>query len=504
MPTPSDARHGAPPPAASYSVHQRIWKVSSTLDRLSLLCEQHKLQTKHVDGKLDWSIPSVAAGLPTRDHVHVPSNFAWNVDTKLAPSTNAPRSATDQRTSVDAVADIAGDLDTAVPPTTQRNEESIDVPVLSVQSPGESPSLIKQQPPPPHNTQIERTTPRFLGDIGGRTMDAGFTELPRRRKVHFAEQERSYRGVRSKKMSDDLTYHEAVNAVRPLPAHYAMRKPDVTSATTFHQTYQPHLDRPRPSIVKRRGDLRAKMETRYEGRRILTAEDAMQVASEAARQFLKRPDAVEIVDNQPEPSTQRVDAIARKDDAELPVVANQPSIRPPQEETKQDTHWQPVEANEASPELAKSILVENTTQTEPPLGPPHVITVPTKDVVVDHPCSHCGGTGREPVAPTVATMSIATPPTRVNPARSTAATKPSKTSTAPRQVPQQPAPSVDVSVQPKQNAAIARTTRPVRAVGPRDHFNPILANARYPPEPPTFRAKSTYATDFPAKRSLQR
>ncbi|CCI43784.1 unnamed protein product [Albugo candida] len=83
----------------SEGYQRRIWKVSKELDRLSLTCQQHHLQTKQRDGLPEWKIPpSLPAGIASatalkRDQMHrrihqrqsepsksVPLYFAWNYD----------------------------------------------------------------------------------------------------------------------------------------------------------------------------------------------------------------------------------------------------------------------------------------------------------------------------------------------------------------------------------------------------------------------------------------
>ncbi|KAJ0398542.1 hypothetical protein ATCC90586_010353 [Pythium insidiosum] len=61
--------------AAPYA--QRIWKVSKALDRLSVLCEQHQRQIKHVEGLPEWRVPGEPAGLPSHEPERAPPFFAW-------------------------------------------------------------------------------------------------------------------------------------------------------------------------------------------------------------------------------------------------------------------------------------------------------------------------------------------------------------------------------------------------------------------------------------------
>ncbi|KAG6592710.1 E3 ubiquitin-protein ligase HERC4 [Phytophthora cinnamomi] len=59
-------------------IHQRVFKVSKELNRLDLLCEQHRRQIGHRDGLPDWEQPRTRAGKTSARHQTTPAFFAWN------------------------------------------------------------------------------------------------------------------------------------------------------------------------------------------------------------------------------------------------------------------------------------------------------------------------------------------------------------------------------------------------------------------------------------------
>ncbi|KAL3660947.1 hypothetical protein V7S43_013962 [Phytophthora oleae] len=59
-------------------IHNRVFKVSKGLNRLDLLCEQHRRQIGHREGLPDWERPKTPAGKSSGRHGRTPAFFAWN------------------------------------------------------------------------------------------------------------------------------------------------------------------------------------------------------------------------------------------------------------------------------------------------------------------------------------------------------------------------------------------------------------------------------------------
>ncbi|KAE8971257.1 hypothetical protein PF011_g26101 [Phytophthora fragariae] len=59
-------------------IHQRVFKVSKELNRLDMLCNQHRRQTGHHDGLPDWEQPRTPAGKASTRHQRTPAFFAWD------------------------------------------------------------------------------------------------------------------------------------------------------------------------------------------------------------------------------------------------------------------------------------------------------------------------------------------------------------------------------------------------------------------------------------------
>ncbi|ETN12034.1 hypothetical protein PPTG_09685 [Phytophthora nicotianae INRA-310] len=59
-------------------IHNRVFKVSKELNRLDLLCEQHRRQIDHREGLPDWERPNTPAGKASGRHGRTPAFFAWN------------------------------------------------------------------------------------------------------------------------------------------------------------------------------------------------------------------------------------------------------------------------------------------------------------------------------------------------------------------------------------------------------------------------------------------
>ncbi|KAG7392918.1 hypothetical protein PHYPSEUDO_013406 [Phytophthora pseudosyringae] len=66
-------------------IHDRMFKVSKGLNRLDVLCEQHRRQTDHREGLPDWERPQTPAGKASARHGRTPAFFAWSEDAEQRP-----------------------------------------------------------------------------------------------------------------------------------------------------------------------------------------------------------------------------------------------------------------------------------------------------------------------------------------------------------------------------------------------------------------------------------
>ncbi|KAG6968442.1 hypothetical protein JG687_00003737 [Phytophthora cactorum] len=66
-------------------IHNRVFKVSKELNRLDLLCEQHRRQIGHREGLPDWERPNTPAGKASGRHGRTPAFFAWDEESEHRP-----------------------------------------------------------------------------------------------------------------------------------------------------------------------------------------------------------------------------------------------------------------------------------------------------------------------------------------------------------------------------------------------------------------------------------
>ncbi|KAG2774799.1 hypothetical protein PC129_g7231 [Phytophthora cactorum] len=66
-------------------IHNRVFKVSKELNRLDLLCEQHRRQIGHREGLPDWERPNTPAGKASGRHGRTPAFFAWDEGSEHRP-----------------------------------------------------------------------------------------------------------------------------------------------------------------------------------------------------------------------------------------------------------------------------------------------------------------------------------------------------------------------------------------------------------------------------------
>ncbi|KAF4039191.1 hypothetical protein GN244_ATG08621 [Phytophthora infestans] len=66
-------------------IHNRVFKVSKELNRLDLLCEQHRRQIGHRKGLPDWERPNTPAGKASGRRGRTPAFFAWNEESEHTP-----------------------------------------------------------------------------------------------------------------------------------------------------------------------------------------------------------------------------------------------------------------------------------------------------------------------------------------------------------------------------------------------------------------------------------
>ncbi|KAL4136825.1 hypothetical protein PRIC2_000353 [Phytophthora ramorum] len=63
-------------------IHQRVSKVSKALNRLDLLCGQHRRQMESRQGLPDWEKPRTPAGKASKRYETTPAFFAWDEEPK--------------------------------------------------------------------------------------------------------------------------------------------------------------------------------------------------------------------------------------------------------------------------------------------------------------------------------------------------------------------------------------------------------------------------------------
>ncbi|KAH7476510.1 hypothetical protein KRP22_000356 [Phytophthora ramorum] len=63
-------------------IHQRVFKVSKALNRLDLLCGQHRRQMESREGLPDWEKPRTPAGKASKRYETTPAFFAWDEEPK--------------------------------------------------------------------------------------------------------------------------------------------------------------------------------------------------------------------------------------------------------------------------------------------------------------------------------------------------------------------------------------------------------------------------------------
>jgi hypothetical protein len=555
------------------------------------MCEQHHRQTKHVDGLPDWTTPSLAAGVKTRDHVAPPVNFAWGV---APPKKNKTIVQEDRCGSVPSPRAVGkeglpnvetlceenalGDADDlseqreevrassremmarlsfssadsfpltgpgqatreAVRPLSLPRDAGVVKPTESATAEKPAAVEVAAQRFTPTSARLQAEPKPFIPsgatsssvDVFPRTGARGTTQYrttdpPQRRKklVQFADRERSYR-----KHQNDLTYHEAVQALASRPSREAQHESVSAARTTYQETYQWPRREHLVSMDKVGGQT-AGGPTRYEPRRVFTAEDAMRVANESRLEFQPRSETrtheapklhtpLQVAETKRDPrqdtamapqvSSPHVPEIGdgHQAQAEIPQLNATPPVS---RQVVRDVRLSGFDAHPFDQESPRE-LSKPTPNVPNALSDGHRVhqdSARTTSAIIEFP--------RTP--PTFQDAAVATSPiclhevsTQTEPLKKTSTRKQLEQTTPayhtgycshcgrngePAAVPANPS-------RREEARASNQTLRARRSAPISNRHNPIFTNARFPPEPPVFRSKTTYATEFGNKRRYRR
>lgn len=481
-------------------IHNRVFKVSKGLNRLDLLCEQHRRQIGHREGLPDWERPNTPAGKSSGRHGRTPAFFAWNEDSdsveqrprnswqtetpqkvartldlsendrqpdpERAPSGNGLETSLgqdeDEGMSEDAAIEVGSDAEEkqlepagrsiAVSPI---REDILD----RVRPPAGSANVAFRVPTPPasvDNAPSSYRAPSSPRYIHGRRLYPSDAAVPTPQAAGVTTEQADRYRMRSSSGKRIRSAAKPSSMWEELCDSY-IHQSGASSATSRNSSSFSHKRMVRSAAERTFGGSSVFRSLNMDtygwpssgSHRVVTGPEAMSIANRAEREFLGRTDEESKLS---EPPMQVESDVVPVEDSRVELPAGISSRKSKRvsfggESVRPQPRTLPV-------------LADKTTQTEEVLQPARRQTrsapsnVPSRDPNSPVRCPACDTVVDE--------------------------------SGRPRKVPKTSA--TTVAEAPAQQRNFRRTSNHLT--------NPIMTNPRYPPEPTTFRGRTTYNTVF--------
>ncbi|KAK1931580.1 Ultraviolet-B receptor UVR8 [Phytophthora citrophthora] len=470
-------------------IHSRVFKVSKGLNRLDLLCEQHRRQIGHREGLPDWERPKTPAGKSSGRHGRTPAFFAWSEDSdsveqrprnswqtetpqKVArtldlteedrqpaperpPSDNGMEITPGQDEDEGMSEDVAIEVDS----DTEEKESGVTGRSIAV-SPIREDILDRVRPPAASSTVALRVpTPPASVD----TAPSSYRAPSSPRYIHGRRLHSSDAAVPTPQVAGVTTEQADCNRMSRSSGK-RIRSASKPASTYIHQSGAANTNNRSSSSFSHKRLARSAAERTFGGssvfrtlnmdtygwpgsQRVVTGLEAMSIANRAEREFLGRNDE----------ETKRSEPPVQAESDVIPVEISRTEHPAGISSRKGKRVSFGGESVRPQPRTLP-VLADKTTQTEELLQPVrrHTRTIPS-----DAPSRDPNSPARCPACDTVVDESG-----------------------RPRKVPKTTANAVAEA--PAQQRNFRRTSNHLT--------NPIMTNPRYPPEPSIFRGRTTYNT----------